>query len=102
MGDEEPRCRICHVPLLSHGGMKHKFRSEEDRQQGLIPAKASADASSNAGDRSRESLGVALSGDPVLRMALIRKGLITPDDLTAVEAELRASGVAAVKPVAQS
>lgn len=95
-------CTVCFKNRAEHGDMKHVFRGRDDRQQSLRPHKASADASSNAGDRSQESLGVALSGDPVLRMALIRKGLITPDDLTAVEAELRASGVAAVKPVAQS
>lgn len=32
-------------------------------------------------------------GDPVLRMALIRKGIITPEDLTQVEDELNATGI---------
>lgn len=82
--------------------MKHEFISRADRRQGLRPAPARADASMNDSDQIRESLGVSLRGDPVLRMALIRKGLITTDDLTQVEAELRASGVAATKAVAQS
>lgn len=31
--------------------------------------------------------------DPILRMLLIRKGIVTPDELTQLENELKASGV---------
>jgi len=37
---------------------------------------------------------MTLMGDPILRMALIRKGVITPEDLDAVEQELKVSGLA--------
>ncbi len=37
--------------------------------------------------------GIKQGGDPVLRMALIRKGLLTVEDLDQVEAEIRATGI---------
>lgn len=42
---------------------------------------------------SEENPRMQLAGDPVLRMALIRKGVITPEDLDEVENELRATGI---------
>lgn len=42
---------------------------------------------------SQERPRIQGGGDPVLRMALIRKGIITPEDLTQVEDELNATGI---------
>lgn len=42
---------------------------------------------------SQERPKVNIQGDPVLRMALIRAGVITPEDLTQVEDELNATGI---------
>lgn len=92
-------CRICDLPRAEHGQMRHEFISlEETRNTGLRPAKSSSDASSGSAPSSQGSFRIASGGDPVLRLALIRAGVITAQDLDSIEAELKASGLASASP----
>jgi hypothetical protein len=96
---EQNPCRICDKPKAEHEEMRHQFVAlDETRNTGLRPQKSSDDASSSSAPASQGSLGIARGGDPVLRLALIRAGVITPQDLDAIEAELKASGFANAAP----
>jgi len=94
----EPVCTICKKPRSEHQGMRHAFVLFTDKDQGLRPRNDGSDASSSDKPKSQGSLGIAMRGDPVLRLALIRAGVITSEDLDKVEAELKASGLASVAP----
>lgn len=91
-------CSVCHKPKSQHDGMRHIFVSDTDKQQGLRPSESSAADASSTASKSQGSISGALRGDPVLRLLLIRKGVITPDELTGIEDELRATGLASVAP----
>ena len=80
-------CLICGKDEQWHRDNQpnHDF-SIDGRLTKRAPSQASDPSSQN---RPRINMG----GDPVLRMALIRKGVITPEDLTQVEAELSATGI---------
>lgn len=90
-----PTCSICHKPKDNHP-YRHEFSPIGNRTGGLI--KASDRASSEPSVASQGRVGIAPGGDPVLRLVLLRKGLIEVADLDAVEAELRATGVAGYEP----
>lgn len=92
------KCELCQVPRNMHGGKMHAFVGAETRNQGLRPNKSGSHASSSDASESQGSLGIALKGDPVLRIALIRKGVLTPEDLTVAEAELKSYGLASAAP----
>ena len=95
----EDRCRICDKPKAEHAEMRHEFVPlDAERNTGLRPQKSSSDASSSSAPESQGSLRVARGGDPVLRLALIRAGVITAQDLDNIEAELKASGLASAVP----
>ena len=88
-------CSVCKRPRQEHidRGYRHQF-VPIGGPVALVARDESPSESSPA--RTSESQGhvrMIPGGDPVLRMALIRKGLLTPDDLTSVEDELRATGV---------
>lgn len=91
-------CRVCQKSRDEHGSMRHIFVSTDDRAQGLRPKQSSAGDASNSASESQGSISGALRGDPVLRLLLIRKGVITPDELTAIENELKATGLASAAP----
>lgn len=91
-------CTICTTPRSEHGDRKHQFRGAEDRDTSLIPKKSGGDASLSDTSVPQGSLGIASKGDPVLRLALIRAGVLTAQDLDVVEAELKASGLGSFAP----
>lgn len=90
-------CTICHKTRADHGDMVHAF-SGPDENVRLRPNKLSSESSSSSAPIPQGSIGIAMRGDPVLRLALIRAGLITPADLDKIEAELRVSGLASAAP----
>lgn len=92
----DPFCRVCGRPRSDHRG-RHMFIGPGD------PLKLREGPSrDDRGDDAPASQGPVRSltgGDPVLRMALIRKGLISPEDLDEVERELGAAGIATSEPL---
>lgn len=93
-------CLVCHKPRSNHNFL-HRF-AELGGPNSLIIRTDENDESMN--DRSQGDpvaqgrVRMPTTGDPVLRMALIRKGVITPKDLDDVEEELKATGVAGYDP----
>lgn len=97
-------CTICHKPKANHP-YRHAWVGYGGDRSGLFenPSPASPPPSQNAPKQGASAndasaspgrVGIASTGDPVLRLALIRRGLITVEDLDSIEQELRASGVA--------
>ena len=83
----ELECAICGKDQAWHreNNSAHAFSTD---------GQLSRRASSQSGDPSSQNRPrINTGGDPVLRMALIRKGVITPEDLTQVEAEINATGI---------
>lgn len=80
-------CLICGKSEQWHrdNNPSHSF-SVDGRLVKRAPSQANLPSSQNQPQ-------IATGGDPVLRMALIRAGVITPEDLTQVEAELNATGI---------
>ena len=82
-------CRVCGRPKDNHP-YRHAFQGPDSgsliEKEQPPPAIASGPIQGSPGN--------ALRGDPVLRMVLIRAGVITVDQLSQVEAELRATGFA--------
>lgn len=96
---ETDACQICGVTRENHRGLRHMFVAPgETRNTGLRPNASGSDASSHDAAGSQGSLGIASRGDPVLRFALIRAGVLTAKDLELVEAELKASGFVVASP----
>ena len=89
-------CTICGKPRADHP-YRHRFVGYGDAQQTLFKATENDDDASSidqARPSSQGSVRIAPGGDPLLRMVLLRKGIITLADLDAVEAELKGAGVA--------
>ena len=85
----EDYCTICGKPRSAHP-FRHAFASTSTGN--TLQAMTAEEASQ---DDDPPSMGVSqLGGDPILRLALIRRGIITPDDLTYVEDELKGAGIA--------
>lgn len=93
----EDRCTICKHTQTEHKerGFKHEFSPAGGRTGGLFKR---TDEGQAPLPKREGNVRSSLGGDPVLRMALIRKGIIEVADLDAVEAELRATGVAGYEP----
>lgn len=93
-------CQLCHRPKDDHGPgkIRHKFvglndsmsLQEDDRPH------VTGDAQHPASQGPVRSL---LGGDPILRLALIRKGLITSEELDKIEQELKGAGIAVAEAV---
>lgn len=81
-------CKVCGKTAEEHKTLMHRFT-----ERGGLAKKGKGDDASSGVPGSQKAPSAALTGDPVLRVALIRAGIISPDDLTAVEEELRASGI---------
>jgi hypothetical protein len=82
MVDEvDPLCGVCHKPQSWHerDTVQHEFNSFGK----LVSKKRESETRSIQTQR----------GDPVVRLALIRKGLLTVEDIEEVERELKALGV---------
>lgn len=86
---DQELCSLCSVPRDAHGGRRHPFTSPgtEPSTSWLGPRK---------GQVVPNLPGVQVSHapqapfDPILRQALIDKGVLTPEDLTAAEKKVYA------------
>lgn len=80
-------CQVCGKFPVEHRdpSISHAFSTD-----GRLIRRSPPDESKLESQGSTQAL---LKGDPLLRMALIRKGVITAEDLTQVEAEVRATGI---------
>lgn len=91
--DRTKVCTICGKDKAAHVNCIHRFSpygensvltQRTDKEPLAPPAQG--------------QVRIPSGGDPLLRMVLLRKGLITVEDLDALEAELRATGVAGYAP----
>lgn len=91
--EESPRCQVCGKPKNDHN-FRHAFimLGHPSILVEVTPPEGIPAIETEEGPR--PAVRVAPPGDPVLRLALIRKGVITLEDLETVEAELRGAGVA--------
>lgn len=105
---ETDECVICHLPEQAHKDRKmvHRFQPVGG-SSALIPTEPEneiarddrrIDHASSARQAPQGSVRMPSISDPVLRMALIRRGVITVADLDEVEAELRATGAVGYEP----
>jgi hypothetical protein len=92
-------CMLCGCKKDDHKTMHHLF-VDENQDPSLSLNKSRGDSSNHDHPGSQGLNGSALRGDPVMRLLLIRKGVITPEELSAIEDELKISGIA--QAVAQS
>jgi hypothetical protein len=87
----EELCTICHRDREAHRTMHHQFQSPG--QPGvLVQQSVKAPEAPHSG--TNPTVRLPSASDPILRMALIRAGVITVAQLDEVEEELRATGVA--------
>jgi hypothetical protein len=96
-------CQICRRPRSAHlaGKFRHAFVGLNES-----PSLREDDRPHESGDSDRPAsqgpVRNTMGGDPILRMALIRAGVITIEDLEAVEKELRGAGIAVAETMGQS
>lgn len=91
MPDDAKYCGVCHLPKKEHkklekaGDIHHEFTMDSQ----LIPIKGSP----SPGGQSNTSTTVQVPFDPVLRVILLEKGLITSEELQAKTDQLRDGGI---------
>lgn len=94
-------CTICHKPKADHP-YRHRWAGYGSGSEALFqstdPVPPPPDSPTNTREASQSQVRVMPNGDPILRMVLIRKGIITVDDLENIEAELKGAGVASFDP----
>jgi len=90
-------CRVCGKEKSEHtpGKIIHLFVGQND-QAALSVNEGSSSPDATLGKP--QGLIGTLPTDPVLRMALIRKGVLQVSDLDEIEAELRVTGVSVHQP----
>lgn len=93
----EELCTICNRDRPAHKTMHHGF-SPPGQPSSLFEKSPEAPETSPSGPRT--TVRLPQSGDPILRMVLLRAGVITVAQLDAVEEELRATGAAGYVPPA--
>jgi len=93
-------CTICHKPRAAHN-YRHAWTGFSTTTSALFEQtghSSGGDQPATGDPVTQGRVRIASTGDPVLRMVLLRKGIITVEDLNAVEEELRATGVAGYEP----
>ena len=95
---EDEYCSMCGFSKTDHH-FKHKFVGIGGSLQ---VADSSGDQAQSGDPVTQGRAGIDLRGDPVLRMALIRKGVLTTGDLDTVEHELRTAGIVSTQTVVKS
>jgi hypothetical protein len=97
---ETELCGVCHHDRQWHRenpSVQHAFSENGQLSKKPVDSKPVNHASS--GDPATQgSIGRRLQGDPILRLLLIRKGIITTEELTQVEDELQGAGFAWASP----
>ena len=93
-------CRICHQPRSEHkrGVILHSFVGESDQASLSVSPENSEQLPPPDALGKPQGLKGTLLTDSVLRLALFRKGVLAVSDLEVIEAELRATGIAAYDP----
>lgn len=91
MSQVDDWCQVCTHPRSDHP-YRHAFIGKND-QQGLTEVRPPTVPPPDQ-EATPASVRVAPPGDPVLRLVLIRKGLISLEDIDGVEAELKGAGIA--------
>lgn len=86
-----PLCTICNKPQIGHNFV-HAFKGPNDRG-GLEKAKPEPPVGGSYAGAPVQRRSTATPSDPILRMLLIRLGVITPEQLTELENELQAAGM---------
>lgn len=90
----EDVCGACERSLDDHAGMRHPFSPKGASTSWLKPQKDQLSQAVNVtGPRMPSPMQSVMPFDPVLRQALIAKGVITPDDLDAAEKIIRSLGL---------
>jgi len=93
-------CRICHEPKSEHkrGIILHSFIGEfEQAALALSPENSAQQSPPDMRGKPQGSNQTMLT-DSVLRLALLRAGVLKVSDLEVIEAELKATGIAAYDP----
>ena len=97
---KDEHCTICHIPQHAHNmpNILHEFRSPG--QQPSLVARSQQSPAAHEGNRqgANRELPTSAGSDAILRLALLRKGIITVADLDFIEAELRVAGKAGFTP----
>lgn len=94
----EEVCRFCGKPKGNHP-YKHAFVGLNDIGSLRSRDNERSDPSSSMPTSDQGRVRNAMTGDPVLRLILIRKGIISVADLNEVEQQLEAAGYATATPV---
>lgn len=88
-------CTICHLPRAEHNtpNIVHEFCSPGQQKTLVARSQQSPDAH-EGNQQGSNGLPATITSDAILRLALLRRGIITTDDLDEIEKELRVTGVA--------
>ena len=88
-------CRICGRDRGAHreANILHEFIGANEQARLVRSSHQSLDAHEGI-DQGSKGTPLKVSSDAILRLALLRKGIITTDDLDEIEKELRVTGVA--------
>lgn len=94
MPNDEDRCGTCGQTLAWHreNAPKHPFNSGQDGATDFLKRRADRgpQRGGTGAQRGSESPQIVSPGnDPVLRIALINRGILTPADLVIAEEQLR-------------
>lgn len=94
--NEDDRCRSCGQTFRWHldNETRHPFNSGQDGATDFLKRRGGRDPQRRGsnGQRGSETPQIVSPGhDPVLRIALINRGILTPADLVVAEEQLRAA-----------
>lgn len=90
----DDKCTACGRSPDDHQGMRHPFSAKGSSTSWLKPQKERMSEPVNVTAPRTPSLPQSVMPfDPVLRQALIAKGVITPDDLDVAEKIIRSLGL---------
>ena len=81
MGTAEPLCKLC--------GNTQQWHRETPTQHQFIPMDGDLSGINARKEKPKQPTQVQPQGDPVLRIALLRAGVLTPDDLKKAEDDLK-------------
>jgi len=96
MPSDDDRCETCGQAFAWHreNAPKHPFNSGQDGATAFLKRRGDRDPRQRGSGAQRGSEGpqiVSPGNDPVLRIALINRGVLTPADLVVAEEQLRAA-----------
>lgn len=93
--DADDVCGVCGKPAGAHKNLAHVFNVEGR----LVRRDAAATKSPSRADPSSQgSKGKLPTVDPIMRLILIRKGLVTAEEISQAEDELKSAGIIHANP----